>query len=348
MKKQDWMDAIRKFYTDHHKEHTLKHVEAVAETAVRIAKDYDLNTEKVQLAALMHDISAIMPPDEMFALAKERGMEMDAAEEKYHFLLHQRISKIIAQETFNIHDTEILSAIECHTTLKKDASLYDKVIFLADKLSWDQQGTPPYYDFVNDKLQESLDAACCCFIRYQFVNHLLLMPHRWITEAYEDLKMAEHAQAGDIALLTQMRIAYLKEDLGAMDEETEAKIRAELPAYFERNLNRNIFCYLIRDMEETAACAFLLVTEKPMSPAFMTGKCGTVMNVYTKPAYRRKGYGKRIMTALLRDAEKMNLSYVELKSTEAGYPLYKAVGFEDDVSKYHLMKWYNRKNNAHE
>lgn len=342
MKKYDCQEMIRKFYTDHHKEHTLKHVEAVAKTAVWIAKDYDMNMEKVQLAALLHDISVIMSPDEMYVLAKGRGMEIDAAEEKYHFLLHQRISKVIAQETFGIHDAEILDAIECHTTLKKDATLYDKVIFLADKLSWDQQGTPPYFDLVKDKLQQSLDAACYCFIRYQFDNHLLLMPHRWITEAYEDLKMAERAQASDIAALAEMRLAYLKEDLGAMDEATEAQLRAELPAYFERNLNRNLFCYLIREKEEVAACAFLLVTEKPMSPAFMTGKCGTVMNVYTKPAYRKMGYGKKIMTVLLRDAKEMNLSFVELKSTEDGYPLYKAVGFEDDVPKYHLMKWYNR------
>lgn len=342
MEIRDLMDAVRIFYVNHRREHTLKHVEAVAKTAAQLVEGRGLDADKVRLAALLHDVSVIMSPDEMYALARERGMEIDAAEEKYHFLLHQRISKIIAQETFGVHDADILNAIECHTTLKKGASLYDKVIFLADKLSWDQQGVPPYFDLVTETLQESLDAACYSFIRYQFENRLLLMPHLWIREAYEELKMAERAEANDIWQLMDMRIAYLKEDLGAMDEETEKQLRAELPAYFERNLNRNIFCYLIRDMEETAACAFLLVTEKPMSPAFMTGKCGTVMNVYTKPAYRRKGYGKKIMTALLRDAEKMNLSYVELKSTEAGYPLYKAVGFEDDVTKYHLMKWYSR------
>ena len=342
MEKRDLMDTIRRVYADHYKEHTLKHVEAVAKTAVRLAAGYELNEEKVQLAAMLHDISVIKSPDEMYALAKKRGMEMDAAEEKYPFLLHQRISKIIAQEIFGIYDADILNAIECHTTLKKDATLYDKVIFLADKLSWDQQGVPPYFDLVKEKLQESLDAACYSFIQYQFDNHLLLMPHRWIMEAYEDLKMAERAAVNDIALLTEMRVSYLKEDLGEMDEAVEKQLRAELPAYFERNLNRNIFCYLIREKEEAVACAFMLVTEKPMSPAFMTGKTGTVLNVYTQPAYRKRGYGKKLMTALLRDAEKMQLSFVELKSTDAGYPLYKAVGFVDEVSKYHLMKWYNR------
>ena len=54
---------------------------------------------------------------------------------KYHFLLHQRISTIIANEKFDIKDQDILSAIECHTTLKKDANDYDKAVFLADKIA---------------------------------------------------------------------------------------------------------------------------------------------------------------------------------------------------------------------
>lgn len=35
---------------------------------------------------------------------------------------------------------------------------------------------------------------------------------------------------------------------------------------------------------------------------------------------------------------KQNLSVVELKATEAGYPLYKLLGFEDEKSKYHSMR----------
>ena len=107
-----------------------------------------MDISKVRLAALLHDISAIMTPQEMYETAKSRNMKIDPAEEKYHFLLHQRISKIIAEERFGIIDKEILSAVECHTTLKKNAGMYDKVIFIADKISWDQKDLPPYYDIL--------------------------------------------------------------------------------------------------------------------------------------------------------------------------------------------------------
>lgn len=113
------IENIKNKYISHHKENTLQHVEAVAETAVWLAEIYNLDIEKVRLAALLHDISAIMSPQEMYEMAMERGFEIDPAEEKYHFLLHQRISKIIAEEEFSIRDRDILDAIECHTTLKK-------------------------------------------------------------------------------------------------------------------------------------------------------------------------------------------------------------------------------------
>ena len=154
------------------------------------AEIYNLDKTKAVLAALLHDISAVMTPQEMYETAKSRNMEIDPAEERYHFLLHQRISKIIAKEDFGIDDKVILDAVECHTTLKKNASDYYKVIFLADKISWDQKDLPPYYDALKSKAAESLDEACYFFIKYQFDNGLLLMPHQWLIEAYEDLRAA--------------------------------------------------------------------------------------------------------------------------------------------------------------
>lgn len=182
---EDVLEKIKETYLNHGKQKTYKHVVDVMHLALKIAKKYDLDENKCILASLLHDISAIMSPDDMYLLAKKRHMEIDEAEEKYHFLLHQRISKIIAREIFFVEDKDILSAIECHTTLKKDANDYDKVVFLADKLAWDQEGTPPYYDELSKAIEVSLDNGCYCFIKYQFDNGLLLMPHRWIIEAYQ-------------------------------------------------------------------------------------------------------------------------------------------------------------------
>ena len=173
---------------DAHKPKTLKHVEAVADTAVCLAGVHHLDHAKTETAALLHDISVILTPQQMYELAIERNITMDPAEEKYHFLLHQRISKLIALERFGITDPEILNAVECHTTLKKNAGPYDQVVFIADKISWDQEGQPPYYETLKQLAAESLDQSCYFYIRYQFDHNLLLMPHQWIMEAYQELK----------------------------------------------------------------------------------------------------------------------------------------------------------------
>lgn len=181
-------ELIRDTYLTRNKVKTLKHVEEVAETAAWLAGIHKLDIQKARTAALLHDISAVMSPLEMYETAVERGMPIDPAEEKYHFLLHQRISRIIAEEQFGIRDEDILSAVECHTTLKQNAGPYDQLVFIADKISWDQEGVPPHYETLKTLVRESLDKACFFYISDQFENGRLLMPHKWIIEAYDDLK----------------------------------------------------------------------------------------------------------------------------------------------------------------
>ena len=56
-----------------------------------------------------------------------------------------------------------------------------------------------------------------------------------------------------------------------------------------------------------------------MSPSFITGKIGTVLNVYTKPEYRNNGCAKKLMTMMLEDSKAEGMSVIELKATEDGY-----------------------------
>ena len=146
----------------------------------------------------------------------------------------------------------------------------------------------------------------------------------------------EKATIKDINMLTDLRLAYLQEDLGVITD--KQLIQESLPGYYEKHLNKDLMVYVARDDEDIIACAFLLIVEKPMSPSFITGKTGTVLNVYTKPEYRNKGYAKKLMTMMLEEATAQDVSVIELKSTEDGYSLYKSVGFEDVVVKYHNMK----------
>ncbi len=153
---------------------------------------------------------------------------------------------------------------------------------------------------------------------------------------------AEKAGTEDIETLVKMRLSYLAEDLGPLDDGDLKAIRRDLPGYFQAHLDRDLFAYVVREGGNIVSCAFLLIVEKPMSPAFINGRTGIVLNVYTCPEYRRRGCAAAVMEALLARARETELSAVELKATEDGVRLYRSLGFTLDKSGYRLMKWRNR------
>ncbi|MDE7429244.1 MAG: hypothetical protein K2N00_08290 [Lachnospiraceae bacterium] len=57
----------------------------------------------------------------------------------------------------------------------------------------------------------------------------------------------------DIEQLTELRIAYLTEDHGRLEEKDLEIIKRDLPDYFMRNLNKSIFGYVARDDREIIA-----------------------------------------------------------------------------------------------
>ena len=149
----------------------------------------------------------------------------------------------------------------------------------------------------------------------------------------------EKAGFADVDALTTLRLEYLIEDNGSLAYSDAEMIRNNLPGYIREHLKKDLFAYVIREDDTIVSCAFLLIVMKPMSPAFINGKTATVLNVYTLPAYRRRGYARMLMNAMIADAKELNIDVIELKATADGYDLYRSVGFEDDRSKYHLMKW---------
>ena len=138
--------------------------------------------------------------------------------------------------------------------------------------------------------------------------------------------------------LTELRIEYLTEDYGGLSLTELEQFREKLPHYFKSHLNVDLFAYVCRAGELIAGCCFLFISEKPPNPSFINGKTGTLLNVYTRPEFRRKGIAGRLIKMLIADSSEMKLDFLELKSTDEGYELYKSLGFEDAVSKYHNMK----------
>jgi predicted HD superfamily hydrolase involved in NAD metabolism len=177
------MLLIRTGYTN-----TSAHSAAVATQAKVLAEQFGADGRRAEQAGWLHDISAIIPADRRLAVARQWGIPVLPAEETAPMLLHQKLSQAIAQDLFGVHDAAVLSAIRCHTTLKRRASLLDKVVFIADKVAWDQPGAPPYQRELDAALATSLNRAVLCYQDYLWQNRdRLAAVHPWFVAAYREL-----------------------------------------------------------------------------------------------------------------------------------------------------------------
>ena len=171
---------------------TAQHCTAVAAKAKELAEMFDSDPHKAELGGYLHDISAVIPTAERIEFAHSKGVEVLAAEEQCPMILHQKLSVVIAKEIFDIADNKVLSAIGCHSTLKANASLLDKVVFLADKISWDRAGEPPYLSNVTETLEVSLDAAVLAYMNYLWERRSQLqIIHPWFVDAREELQRTQ-------------------------------------------------------------------------------------------------------------------------------------------------------------
>ncbi|WP_086314652.1 hypothetical protein A5821_002238 [Enterococcus sp. 7F3_DIV0205] len=180
-------NLIKEFLTDQNCLRTYEHCISVGDYAYELGKEFLDEPYKARVAGYLHDISAIYPDDQRIDVAKKMGIELYQEELELPMIIHQKISKEIALNEFNVTDPAILSAIECHTTLKEEYSDLDLVVFIADKIKWDRKGEPPYLNQLMVALDISLEEAAYCYIDY-LLNHDIQVIHPWLREAYLKLK----------------------------------------------------------------------------------------------------------------------------------------------------------------
>ncbi|EGO9215401.1 HD domain-containing protein [Enterococcus faecalis] len=181
-------NEIKQYLVSKNCEKTYYHCMEVGEYAYQLGEKYLTSPEKVSIVGYLHDISAVYPNNQRINVAQKYGIELNEAEMAFPMIIHQKISKSIAKMDFGIEDNEILSAIECHTTLKKNYSDIDLVLFVADKIKWDQEGKPPYLDGLLQALNCSLENAAYFYIDY-ILKHDIKVVHPWLWDTYNQLNL---------------------------------------------------------------------------------------------------------------------------------------------------------------
>ena len=116
------------------REKRAQHTHNVAKLAVELARMYGVDTQKAELAALLHDIMKQQPDDIMLHRARQSDI-IEKIDSKPMPVLHGFAAADYARREMGIEDEEILMAIKSHTCGRKNMTDIEKVIYLADMLS---------------------------------------------------------------------------------------------------------------------------------------------------------------------------------------------------------------------
>ena len=112
----------------------LLHSLGVAKVAKRLGMIYDIDIQRLEIAALLHDIGKEMEIGRQPEFLKKNGVLLTEEEMKCQGIIHAYVSSIVARNEFKIEDDDIINAIRYHPTGHPDYKIFEKVIFASDYL----------------------------------------------------------------------------------------------------------------------------------------------------------------------------------------------------------------------
>ncbi len=109
-----------------------KHTLGVVKAAIKLAKQYNIDENLAERAALLHDISKCMTLEEMHTY-----IDCDKTLKYYGHLgelLHGFAGSAYAKQKLDIKNKYILNAIKYHTIGRRGMSTLEKIIYIADAI----------------------------------------------------------------------------------------------------------------------------------------------------------------------------------------------------------------------
>jgi predicted HD superfamily hydrolase involved in NAD metabolism len=133
------------------------HSENTALTAEKLAKIYNIDSQKAYTAGLVHDCTREIEIKIQQNMLVALGIQVDELTYNNKELLHAHTAESIIRDKFRIIDEEIISAVRFHTTGKEDMTLFEKVLFLSDVV--EPTRNFPGVDYLRQLSIEDVDEA---------------------------------------------------------------------------------------------------------------------------------------------------------------------------------------------
>ena len=135
------------------------------------------------------------------------------------------------------------------------------------------------------------------------------------------------ATLDEIELLMEWRMEVLHEVFSIPLSKNTGDLEQENRVYYQKALaqNEHIACFAYTE-DKIVGCGGICFYREMPSPDNPTGKCAYLMNIYTKPQFRKQGVGEAIIKWLVEQAIKRGISKIYLETSESGKRLYTKFG----------------------
>lgn len=132
----------------------------------------------------------------------------------------------------------------------------------------------------------------------------------------------------NLDILTDTRIEVLKAANQLEDDVDMSEVKKQSLEYYQSALKDDTHvAYLIFDEDKFVGAGGISYFKVMPTYHNPTGRKAYIMNMYTKPEYRRKGIAIKTLDLLVQDAKKRGITAISLEATAMGRPLYEKYGF---------------------
>ena len=125
---------------------------------------HSVDTEKVEIALLGHDLYRAYSDNEMLNVAEEKEIEISYVEKASPLLLHGVLASITMQEQYKVSDKQIIESIKYHTSGMEEMDEVFMTVFLADKLDPKKIEKNSQLEPINQTAQYSLSDATLMYL----------------------------------------------------------------------------------------------------------------------------------------------------------------------------------------
>ena len=120
------------------------------------------------------------------------------------------------------------------------------------------------------------------------------------------------------------------------DDDVE-KLKNSTMEYYLKNIDKTLITYGVIEKDKIVSIGSLCLFERIPYIENLSGKKGYILNIYTLPEYRKKGYGKEITKKLIEYSKDIGIKRLWLNASDEGKKLYSKLGFKNKENEMEIF-----------